>query len=152
MDDGAGIPGNTIKHIFEPFFTTRMGQGGSDLGLYIVSNRVSSPSAVSIRVENCPGEGTSFTLTLPMTAPMRLVSIPAAGAGSIGCQETLSEPACHGPAWPPPRRAKCRRTARSRGRIRLESRSPDARSRPRSPCNSSAFRYATTSSSRQWLG
>ncbi|EXI68373.1 MAG: Sensor protein ZraS [Candidatus Accumulibacter adjunctus] len=68
-DDGTGIPASTIKRIFEPFFTTRMGQGGSGLGLYIVYNLVTGPLAGSIRVASSLGEGTSFTLSLPMTAP-----------------------------------------------------------------------------------
>ncbi|MBO3708509.1 MAG: PAS domain S-box protein [Candidatus Accumulibacter sp.] len=70
-DDGSGIPGSAINRIFEPFFTSRLGQGGSGLGLYIVYNLVTGLLAGSIRVESSPGAGTSFTLTLPLTAPVR---------------------------------------------------------------------------------
>lgn len=70
-DNGKGISANHIKRIFEPFFTTRMGQGGSGLGLSISYNIVSSLLNGSIRVESTPGQGTCFTLDLPLLAPVR---------------------------------------------------------------------------------
>jgi len=70
-DDGSGIPSGDINRIFEPFFTTRLGQGGSGLGLYIVYNLVTGVLGGSIRVQSAAGEGTGFTLTLPLTAPIR---------------------------------------------------------------------------------
>lgn len=70
-DDGIGIPAAAIKRIFEPFFTTRLGQGSSGLGLYIVYNLVTSVLGGSIEVASSPGEGATFTLTLPRCAPER---------------------------------------------------------------------------------
>ena len=72
-DNGRGIPAETLNRIFEPFFTTRLGQGGSGLGLYIVYNLVTAVLGGSIEVDSPPGQGTSFTLTLPRSAPERVV-------------------------------------------------------------------------------
>ncbi|MEF8734868.1 MAG: PAS domain S-box protein [Candidatus Accumulibacter meliphilus] len=72
-DNGKGIPADTLNRIFEPFFTTRLGQGGSGLGLYIVYNLVTAVLGGSIEVDSPPGQGASFTLTLPRFAPERVV-------------------------------------------------------------------------------
>ncbi|MEN9866370.1 MAG: hypothetical protein RL748_1960 [Pseudomonadota bacterium] len=71
QDNGKGIDAKHLKRIFEPFFTTKMGQGGSGLGLSISYNIVTSLLNGSIRVESIPGQGTSFTLDLPLQAPAR---------------------------------------------------------------------------------
>lgn len=68
-DTGRGIDAEHLKQIFDPFFTTRLGQGGSGLGLNIVYNLVTRILGGSIDVDSMPGEGTTFTLTLPKVAP-----------------------------------------------------------------------------------
>ena len=70
-DDGKGISADNLLHIYEPFFTTKLGVGGSGLGLHIVHNIVSDILGGRIDVRSTPGAGTTFTLTLPITAPMR---------------------------------------------------------------------------------
>jgi signal transduction histidine kinase len=65
-DDGVGMTEDTLRHIFDPFFTTRFGQGGSGLGMSIVHNLVSVLLGGSIDVQSVPGEGTRFTLFLPV--------------------------------------------------------------------------------------
>ena len=50
-------------------FATRLGQGGSGLGLNIVHNIVFGVLGGRIIAESTPGEGSCFTLTLPLTAP-----------------------------------------------------------------------------------
>lgn len=69
MDNGNGIPANILPRIFDPFFTTRLGQGGSGLGLNIVHNIVFGVLGGRISVESTPGEGSCFTLALPLIAP-----------------------------------------------------------------------------------
>jgi ligand-binding sensor domain-containing protein/two-component sensor histidine kinase len=67
-DDGRGIPAEHLARIFDPFFTTRMGQGGTGLGLNIAYNIVTTLLGGTIRVESVVGEGTVFTLDLPLRA------------------------------------------------------------------------------------
>ncbi len=69
-DDGDGIADAHMPKIFEPFFTTKMGQGGSGLGLSISYNIVSSLLGGTISVHSRSGEGTRFTITLPLAVPM----------------------------------------------------------------------------------
>lgn len=68
-DQGCGIPAASVGRIFDPFFTSRLGQGGSGLGLAIVYKLVTQSLAGSIVVESVEGEGTTFTVELPLHAP-----------------------------------------------------------------------------------
>jgi signal transduction histidine kinase len=70
-DHGEGIQKNDLPHIFDPFFTTKLGVGGSGLGLHIVHNIVVEILGGSIDVVSELGGGTRFTLTLPISAPIR---------------------------------------------------------------------------------
>lgn len=70
-DNGGGIAATDIAHVFDPFFTTKLGQGGSGLGLNIVYNIVTANLGGDILVESPPGQGTTFTIVLPVTAPER---------------------------------------------------------------------------------
>ncbi len=72
-DDGRGIDPENLKRIFDPFFTTRLGQGGSGLGLHIVHNIVVGLLGGQIDVRSKPGQGTVFTLHLPIKAPAESV-------------------------------------------------------------------------------
>jgi two-component system CheB/CheR fusion protein len=65
QDTGVGIPAAQRARIFEPLYTTK--PGGSGLGLYIVHEIVAA-HAGHVTVESGEGQGTSFTLTLPLTA------------------------------------------------------------------------------------
>lgn len=67
-DTGAGMDQATQSRIFEPFFTTKSVGSGTGLGLHIVMNEVRRHHG-HIRVHSAPGEGTSFTITLPRHAP-----------------------------------------------------------------------------------
>jgi signal transduction histidine kinase len=70
-DHGAGIAPDDLPRIFDPFFTTKMGVGGSGLGLNIAHNIVTEVLGGSIHVSSELGGGTRFTLTLPMSAPIK---------------------------------------------------------------------------------
>ncbi|MDR3351471.1 MAG: hypothetical protein LBO00_00305 [Zoogloeaceae bacterium] len=64
-DNGKGIAREHLPHIFEPFFTTKRGRGGSGLGLHLVYNIVTRNLDGAITTSSAPGEGVTFTMTLP---------------------------------------------------------------------------------------
>ena len=66
-DTGQGIDDADLPHIFEPFYSTK--PGGSGLGLALVYRVVQDHSG-QIEVKSRPGEGTTFTLTLPAAPEM----------------------------------------------------------------------------------
>ena len=66
VDDGCGIPAANIRQIFEPFFTTKSKVGGTGLGLSITYG-LTQEIGGTIDVESKVGEGTRFTLSLPLT-------------------------------------------------------------------------------------
>ncbi|QTN28576.1 hypothetical protein HZ993_01580 [Rhodoferax sp. AJA081-3] len=68
-DDGNGVPADRIAHLFEPFFTTRLGQGSSGLGLYIAYTQVRDLLGGRIEVSSVAGQGTCFTVIVPLVAP-----------------------------------------------------------------------------------
>ncbi len=63
-DDGMGISDEHLIHIFEPFYTTKEA-GGSGLGLAISQNIVERHGG-SIAVHSVAGQGTTFTILLPV--------------------------------------------------------------------------------------
>ena len=63
-DQGAGIRAENLEKIFEPGFTTQCGSPG--LGL-AVTRMVIEQHGGTIRVESREGQGTTFTLTLPIS-------------------------------------------------------------------------------------
>ena len=64
-DTGKGIPTAELKRIFEPFFSTKGFGKGTGLGLAIVK-RIVEEHHGDIKVESRVGEGTMFTLLLPV--------------------------------------------------------------------------------------
>ncbi len=70
-DDGIGMPPKILHQVFDPFFTTKMGQGGSGLGMNIVYNIVTGMLGGTISIASEQGKGTTVTMTLPITAPIR---------------------------------------------------------------------------------
>jgi signal transduction histidine kinase len=68
-DDGAGMTEDVQRRVFDPFFTTRRSQGGTGLGLHIVYNLVTRQLGGRIALSSAPDRGTTFRITLPLTAP-----------------------------------------------------------------------------------
>jgi len=64
-DTGVGIPSELLPHIFDPFFTTK--EKGTGLGMAI-AHRIIEDHLGTIEVSSRVGEGTTFTLTLPVQA------------------------------------------------------------------------------------
>jgi two-component system, NtrC family, sensor kinase len=66
-DNGNGIPEHILPNIFDPFFTTKRRGKGTGLGLS-VSLGIVKKHGGDIRVQSQPGQGTTFTVLLPITA------------------------------------------------------------------------------------
>jgi two-component system NtrC family sensor kinase len=68
QDTGCGIKKENLDDIFEPFFTTKPPTKGTGLGLS-VSYGIIRRHGGSIKVESQEGEGSTFTISLPVKAP-----------------------------------------------------------------------------------
>jgi len=64
-DSGCGIPVENLSRLFTPFFTTKPIGKGTGLGLAIVYGIVKMHRG-QLQVQSQPGEGTTFTITLPV--------------------------------------------------------------------------------------
>jgi two-component system NtrC family sensor kinase len=67
-DTGCGIPRADLDQVFEPFFTTKEEGKGVGLGLAVVHGVVSHHQG-HIDVDSAPGQGTTFTIRLPLRPP-----------------------------------------------------------------------------------
>ncbi|MCU0794174.1 MAG: ATP-binding protein [Opitutaceae bacterium] len=80
-DDGPGIPESDLPHIFERFYRVEKGRarekGGTGLGLSIVKHIVQLHGG-KVWAESKPGAGTTFFLTLPISAAKK--AAPASSA------------------------------------------------------------------------
>ena len=74
-DDGIGIPPAELSRIFETFYrAANSGSiGGTGIGLSIVQRAVELHHG-SIDVQSAPGRGTTFTVSLPSSAPPTFTS------------------------------------------------------------------------------
>ncbi len=98
-DTGRGIAPENLHRIFNPFFTTRPVGSGMGLGLSMVYGIVQRHHG-NVTVASTPGQGATFTVTLPVqqTAAERGGDLPAGespGAAAAGAQE------CSVPSAPP---------------------------------------------------
>jgi signal transduction histidine kinase len=63
-DTGSGIDPENLHNIFNPFYSTK--ESGLGLGLPLVHKIITSHRG-QIEVDNRPGEGVTFIITLPAT-------------------------------------------------------------------------------------
>jgi two-component system NtrC family sensor kinase len=68
VDTGCGIPEKNLKRIFDPFFTSKDVGKGTGLGLS-VSHGIVEAHGGMIDVQSKVGEGSTFRVLLPLTAP-----------------------------------------------------------------------------------
>lgn len=65
-DDGPGIPPDNLSRVFDPFFTTKPTGKGTGLGLSVSYDIVVNKHHGEFFVESTVGEGTKFTIKLPI--------------------------------------------------------------------------------------
>jgi two-component system NtrC family sensor kinase len=68
VDTGCGIPEANLRRIFDPFFTSKDVGKGTGLGLSVSHGIVEAHGGL-IEVESKVGEGSTFRVFLPLTAP-----------------------------------------------------------------------------------
>lgn len=68
IDDGPGIPEESLLKLFDPFFTTKEIGQGTGLGLSISYDIVVNKHKGTIDVETEPGKGTEFIVKLPISS------------------------------------------------------------------------------------
>jgi PAS domain S-box-containing protein len=67
-DNGTGMDEDTVKRIFEPFYSTKEIGVGTGLGLSVSYFIIKENHNGSIEVASVPGEGTTFTVSLPRSS------------------------------------------------------------------------------------
>jgi signal transduction histidine kinase len=70
-DSGCGIPDEDLPHIFDPFFSTKEVGYGTGLGLSVAHGIIEQHNG-TLSVESRVGEGTVFTIRLPLRDKNRL--------------------------------------------------------------------------------
>jgi two-component system NtrC family sensor kinase len=68
VDTGCGIPEKNLRRIFDPFFTSKDVGKGTGLGLSVSHGIVEAHGGV-IEVQSKVGEGSTFSVFLPLTPP-----------------------------------------------------------------------------------
>ena len=81
-DSGEGMDSDVQKHAFEPFFTTKSGEAGTGLGLATVYE-VAAAHGGHVELWSKCGEGTAFTIFLPLCTAKRMGSRPSTLEGAV---------------------------------------------------------------------
>ncbi len=71
-DNGVGIPEPIQRRVFDPFFTTKAVGRGTGQGLSLARSIVVDAHGGTLSFETQPGEGTAFTIRLPIDGRSRL--------------------------------------------------------------------------------
>ena len=75
-DQGPGIPQDSLERIFEKFYRVPENNSiavGTGLGLYLVREIIEKLHQGHIEVQSQPGQGSTFTITLPLCRPSQLL-------------------------------------------------------------------------------
>jgi PAS domain S-box-containing protein len=91
-DTGRGMPPEVVKHAFEPFYTTKCKGEGSGLGLATVYGAITQAEG-HVRIQSEPGQGTTFTILLPVTtqSPTEAAQIAPSERTSFGLTALIVE-------------------------------------------------------------
>lgn len=84
-DNGAGMDEETQRKVFDPFFTTKPVGKGTGLGMSITYKIIKNHQG-DIKVESKKGQGTKFTITLPLNIDREKLKsgVAAEGEGQNG--------------------------------------------------------------------
>ena len=99
-DRGPGIPVGEQGRVFERYArgqaAVASGASGLGLGLHIVKTLVERQGG-EVALESAPGQGATFTLALPLAAPLELSAYREPASREIECRDlTLSDPTAAG--------------------------------------------------------
>jgi signal transduction histidine kinase len=90
-DNGPGIPREDQEHIFERFYRVHKDRsretGGTGLGLSIVKNVVMAHGG-NVSVRSAPGEGSTFTVALPIRQSAAVAPAPWSAAKKTATEDT----------------------------------------------------------------
>ncbi|EJZ59687.1 sensor histidine kinase [Pseudomonas sp. MWU12-2115] len=73
-DNGIGMSESVRKRTFEPFFTTKEIGQGTGLGLSVSYFIITNNHKGQMEVQSAPGQGTCFTLRLPLAQPAAIAA------------------------------------------------------------------------------
>jgi two-component system, NtrC family, sensor kinase len=88
-DTGCGISPEHLNRIFDPFFTTKPVGEGTGLGLSISFSIVKRHGG-AIEVKSQPGQGSSFTVTLPVNPKVNSKTIPSDEPSKITTNQNIN--------------------------------------------------------------
>ncbi|HUG42060.1 MAG TPA: ATP-binding protein [Longimicrobiales bacterium] len=91
-DTGVGIPREHLARVFDPGFTTKGSRMGMGMGLLITSQIVDRHGG-RLTVESEPGEGTNFTVHLPVRLRVREATGGTGAPRGAGHRAEATEPA-----------------------------------------------------------
>jgi CheY-like chemotaxis protein len=88
LDTGTGMTPDILEHIFDPFFTSKKPGEGTGMGLSVVHGIIKS-SGGEILVDSTPGNGSTFTVYLPVLQNRSAVEIEPMTALPHGTEHIL---------------------------------------------------------------
>jgi two-component system OmpR family sensor kinase len=93
-DSGPGMSEEAARHAFDRFYRPDTGRArsvaGSGLGLAIVASVVQAHEG-EVTLETAPGEGATFTVTLPALGPRQLQASPQEPSGDLQPHDSLPQ-------------------------------------------------------------